>query len=555
MSYSANTGDGLGPGGRDTAAFIRYGRVVFDYVIVGGGSAGCVLANRLSAKGDRKVLLLEAGGRDDLQEIEIPAAFPKLFNSPVDWDYESTPQEHLGGRSIYMPRGKVVGGSSSINAMIYIRGHRSDYDAWAAAGNVGWGYDEVLPYFKRSEGNATLGGQYHGTEGPLTVSDQRSPNEASRAIVDAARQVGFEHNPDFNGETQEGFGLYQVTQRGGKRCSTARAFLHPVTNRENLEVRTEIHVRRVLLEQGDDGPRAVGVEYLLHGELHTVRAKREVLLCAGAIGSPQLLMVSGIGDGEHLRALGIDVQLDRPAVGRNLHDHPFGPAMYLCKKNCTLDTAESLPRVVPALASFLLMQRGPFTSNIAEAGGFCRTRPDLPAPDMQFHCAPAFFVDHGRANPETGNGLAFGPTLLTPKSRGELRLRRADPGAKPLIDPHHFEHPDDVATMVEGYKIAVRIANAPALRTYRGAPFVPTAELTDDDAIADHMRETAEALYHPVGTCKMGTDDDAVVGPDLCVHGVHGLRVVDASIMPTITRGNTNAPTIMIAEKAADLIG
>ena len=527
---------------------------MYDYVVVGAGSAGCVLANRLSSRADRSVLVLEAGGRDDAQEIEIPAAFPKLFNSPADWDYATVPQRQLDGRELYMPRGKVLGGSSSINAMIYIRGHRSDYDAWAAAGNTGWGYDEVLPYFTRSESNETLRGQYHGTAGPLTVSDQRSPNEVSRAIVDAAVEVGFRRNPDFNGADQEGFGLYQVTQRGGKRCSAARAFLHPVADRPNLEVRTEIHVRKVLIERGDDGLRAVGVEYLLHGRIHTVRARREVLLCAGAIGSPQLLMLSGVGEGSHLHELGIQVLLDRPAVGRNLHDHLFGAAMYTCRKDCTLDSAEKFPRIVGSLGGFLLMQRGPFTSNVGEAGGFCRTRPGLEAPDMQFHCAPAYFVDHGRQNPETGNGLAIGPTLLTPKSRGELRLRRADPGAKPLIDPRHFEEPEDVQTMVEGYKIGARIANAPALRAYRGAPFVPTAELTDEDAIADHMRATVEAIYHPVGTCKMGLGEDAVVGPDLKVHGVAALRVVDASIMPTVTRGNTNAPTIMIAEKAAELI-
>lgn len=521
---------------------------MYDYVIVGAGAAGCVLAHRLSEDRDAQVLLLEAGGNDESDDIHIPAAFSKLFDTAFDWGYSTVPQAHCHGRSLYVPRGKVIGGSSSTNAMIYTRGHRLDYDGWAAEGCTGWTYEEVLPHFRRSEHNETHRGPLHGQGGPLHVTELRSPNRLSRVFVESAVELGFSRCADF-ATGDDGFGLYQVTQKRGRRWSAADAYLHPVRHRPNLEVRTGVQVRRISF----DGPRAVGVQFRRHDRPHEVQVRREVIVSAGSIGSAQLLMLSGVGPGEHLKERGIEVRRDLP-VGRNLQDHPAAPIMWRCRRNISLDTADHFPRWVPAYTGYLVGRRGPFTSNIGEAGGFVRTNPELRAPNLQFHFAPCFYVDHGRQNPTRGNGFTIGPTVVTPKSRGTVTLDGADPFAAPLIDPNHFAAEDDVLLAIEGYRLAVRLANASPLRRFRKAPFMPDSELTDAELIADALRDLVEGLYHPVGTCKMGAGDDAVVDPQLRVHGLEGLRVVDASIMPTIIRGNTHAPTIMIAEKASDLI-
>ncbi len=518
---------------------------MYDYVIVGAGSAGCVLAHRLSEDPGVRVLLLEAGGRDAAREIHIPAAFSKLFKTEVDWDFATAPQAHLHGRRLYWPRGKVLGGSSSINAMIYIRGHRADYDHWAALGNPGWSYDDVLPYFVKAEHNERGASAYHGVGGPLNVADLRQANPLSRAFVEAAAQAGIPRNPDFNGARQEGAGLCQVTQKRGRRWSTARAYLRPALRRPNLSVVTGAHVLRVAME----GRRAAGVVYERGGRQERVLAGREVILCGGAIGSPHLLLRSGVGPAAHLRAHGIDVAHDLPGVGRNLQDHLAYGVRYAVTAPITLLNAES-----PAnLVRYLLFGRGMLTSNVAEALAFVRTRAALPAPDLQFHFAPVYYVDHGLAPPPF-HGMSLGVTLLQPRSAGYVGLGAAGPLAQPEIQPQFLSDEEDLRVMVEGVRLARRIFQAPAFDAYRGAELTPGAHAQRDDDLYEDIRENAEHLYHPVGTCKMGADALAVVDAQLRVHGVEGLRVVDASVMPTVVRGNTNAPTIMIAEKAADMI-
>jgi choline dehydrogenase len=518
---------------------------MFDYVIIGAGSAGCVLANRLSEDPGVRVLLLEAGGPDRKQEIHIPAAFAKLFKTPYDWAYETEPQPHLGNRRLFWPRGRMLGGSSSMNAMMYIRGHRADYDDWRDQGNQGWSFAEVLPYFKKSEHQERGASEYHGIGGPLNVADLRTVNPLTRAFLEASAEIGLPRTDDFNGPQQEGMSLTQVTQKQGKRHSTATAYLKPALNRPNLKVITQAQVTRILFE----GKRAVGVAYQQQEKAEQVRATREVILAGGAVNSPHLLLLSGIGPAEQLMALGIPVVHHLPGVGQNLQDHLLATTAFRCTQPITLASAEKLSNIL----SFLLLKNGPLTSNIGEAAGFLKTRPTLPAPDLEMIFAPVYFIEHGFGNPP-GHGFSIGAILLQPESRGQIALRSPDPLTPPAIQPNYLSTPADVKTLVEGIKLARRIAQASAFASYRGEEVVPGPNVQTDETLAEQIRQHAETLYHPVGTCKMGNDLLAVVDGALRVRGVEGLRVVDASVMPTIPRGHTNAPTIMIAEKAADFI-
>ena len=516
----------------------------YDYVIVGAGSAGCVLAARLSEDSDVSVLVIEAGPPDTKENIQVPAAFGSLLKTDVDWDYATLPEPGCNNRMMYMPRGKTLGGSSSINAMVYIRGNRADYDGWRDLGNPGWGYDDVLPYFKRSEDNERGESDYHGVGGPLTVSESRSNNPMADAWVEAAAATGLEPNEDFNAASQDGVGRYQVTQRGGARCSTAVAFLHPAADRPNLTVETRMHVHRVLLE----GTRAVGVVGEQNGELVEIRAEREVLLCAGAYNSPQLLLLSGIGPAEELELREIEVALDLPGVGRNLQDHVQIGGIWTTEEPVSLILGAE-PEYQEAFAE---RGEGPLSSNVAETGGFWRSREDLPAPDLQFHCAPVMFVDEGLGDP-VAHGISFGVCLLTPDSTGTVTLRSADPAAKPAIRHNFYAEQADVDRVLTALQKVYEIARQGPLAPYCQELFVgPDSE--GDAGLRAHMSRSSQVLYHPAGTCAMGSGPEAVVDHELRVRGIDGLRVVDCSIMPTVTRGNTNAPTIMIGERAADLI-
>lgn len=520
---------------------------MYDFIIIGAGSAGCVLANRLSEQSSNRVLLLEAGPRDWHPFIHMPAGIAKLVNRKgVNWDYDTEPEAELNQRRLWWPRGKVLGGSSSINAMCYIRGHKRDYDHWAEAGNPGWAYQDVLHYFRKSECNERGADGYHGGSGPLNVADLRYTNKLSSVFIDGADSVGYGRNNDFNGASMNGFGLYQVTQKNGQRCSAAAGYLRPAEDRPNLTILTGAQVQRLQIEQG----RAVAVEYLYKGHLQRAEASREILLSGGALNSPQLLMLSGIGDREALKAFGIPSNVHLPGVGRNLHDHLDACTIFHCKEPITYDRTND---AVIAL-QYAFFKRGPGTSNIAEAGGFIRSKhaPDE-RPDIQFHFVPAILDDHGR-NRIKGYGFTMHACHLQPKSRGYVLLRSADPQDKVRIFANYLQDPLDRATLIEAVRASRKIAHSKPFEPYRGAEMFPGDNDDSDEAILAFLRKKCETVYHPVGTCKMGQGHDAVVDSALKVHGVQGLRVVDASIMPTIVSGNTNAPTIMIAEKAADLI-
>jgi choline dehydrogenase-like flavoprotein len=520
---------------------------VHDYVIVGAGSAGCVLANRLSEDPSVRVLLLEAGGKDRSLNVKIPATFPKQFHTKLDWDFATEPEPHVDGRSLFIPRGKMLGGSSSMNAMLYVRGRPLDYDSWEAQGAPGWGYRDVLPYFVKSEDNVRGASEFHGAGGPLRVSEQRSPRPMNRRFLAASEAAGIPQIPDYNGPEQDGASIAQVTQLGGQRFSAADAFLRPVLGRPNLEVRTNVTVLGVEF----DGERAVGVRLRRRrrGE-ELARAEREVVLSAGAIGSPHLLLLSGVGPAKELHAAGVEARHDLPGVGRNLQDHPFVTMIWEVSDQQTLYGAEK-PK---PLAEWLLRRSGPLSSTVAEVFAFTRTRGGLPAADIQFHMGAAYFEDHGQETYD-GHCMVIAPVLVSPKARGQVWLRSADPMAKPRIITNTLSDPEDVESMVAGMGLAREIAEQAPLKEIVVKELKPGAGSTHREELEADLRRRLMLIYHPVGTARMSdTHEQAVVDSQLRVHGLQGLRVIDASVMPTITGGNTNAPTIMIAERGADLI-
>jgi choline dehydrogenase len=515
----------------------------YDYVLVGAGSAGCVLARRLSEDPDVRTLLLEAGGPDSNELVHIPLASGALHRGPEDYDFSTMWEPHLHNRSVHLPRGKVLGGSSSINFMVYIRGHRADYDEWRDRGCVGWGYADLLPYFKRAEDNERGASEYHGVGGPLAVSDSRWRTALIQSWIDAGVEHGIKPNDDFNGAEQDGIGRNQVTCRAGRRCSTAVGYLHPVADRPNLSIETNQQATRILF----DGTRAVGVETVQLGRRSTWRATREVILCAGAYGSPQLLMLSGLGRPDELAALGIPVVAEVPEVGRNLEDHPVAPAMWAVHTQDSVFgalTPENLARFADGA--------GPLTSNISEGMAFVRTRDDLAAPDIQLLMLNAA-VWPDSLMPPVEHGMTVAACLLKPRSRGFVMLTSANPLTKPLIRHNYLDQPDDLRSLVAGVRLTMELATRRRVARLISAARLAPASSSDAD-IAAHIRATMQTTYHPTTSCRMGADDRSVVDLACRVRGVEALRVVDASIMPSVPRGNTNAPTIAVAEKAADII-
>ncbi|MDN7141297.1 GMC family oxidoreductase N-terminal domain-containing protein [Pseudomonas sp. JQ170] len=523
----------------------------FDYIVIGGGSAGCVIASRLSEDPSLSVCLLEAGGADTSVLIHAPVGMVAMLPTRINnWAFQTAPQPGLNGRRGYQPRGKTLGGSSSINAMLYVRGHRQDYDHWAALGNQGWSYDEVLPYFIKSEQNHSLNDEYHGQHGPLSVTEVSCPSALNAAFIQAATLNGIGRTPDYNGVEQEGAFMYQVTQRNGERCSAAKAFLTPNLDRRNLKVLTGATVERVLLE----GARAVGVQLRHGGERIVLKVRHEVVLSAGSFGSPQVLMLSGIGPRHELQKHGIQVAHELPGVGQNLQDHI--DYVFTYRSHDKRDTFGFSPtfswKMLKAMAQWKRERKGLVTSPFAESGAFFKSHPALEVPDLQLIFVPAIVDDHARKM-RPGHGFSCHLTLLRPKSRGTVTLASSDPSAAPVIDPCFFSDPQDMEVLMRGTDIQRAILDAPPLAPYRGKPLYPLVQ-QDRQALEQDIRNRADTQYHPVGTCKMGHDPLAVVDDQLRVHGISGLRVADASIMPTLIGGNTNAPSIMIGEKAAALL-
>jgi choline dehydrogenase len=523
----------------------------FDYIIVGAGSAGCVLANRLSADGKNSVLLLEAGPRDTNLWIHVPLGYGRLFKEKtVNWMYQTEPEPELDGRRIFQPRGKVLGGSSSINGLLYVRGQHEDYDRWRQHGNQGWGFDDVLPYFKKAEGQQRGADDFHGVGGPLPVSDLGHPDPLSAAFIAAAAETGLPVNRDFNGASQEGAGFFQTTTRHGRRASAAVAYLRPARRRNNLRVETSALARRILF----DGRRAVAVEYSQAGRHSTARARKEILISGGAFNSPQLLQLSGVGPAELLRRHGIDVVLDAPGVGHDLQDHMQVRVIMRCSKPITLnDVVNSPTRKFLAGLQYAALRKGPLTIAAGTSGAFFKTNPRLATPDIQVHFLP-FSTDRMGEKLHSFSGFTASVCQLRPESRGSLRIKSADPEAAPEIRINYLSTEADRSANVEGLKILRKVLAAPALKPYVVEEIDPGAKVTTDEELLQFCRARGSTIYHPTSTCRMGHDPLAVVDQRLCVRGLEGLRVVDASVMPDLVSGNTNAVVIMIAEKASDMI-
>tara|TARA_B100001123_G_scaffold306181_1_gene342067 strand:+ start:1204 stop:2814 length:1611 start_codon:yes stop_codon:yes gene_type:complete len=523
---------------------------VYDYVVVGAGAAGCVVANRLSEDRRCSVLLLEAGGPDRNPLIHIPVGFTKLTSPGVNWGFSTVPQPQMNDRQMWYPQGRTLGGSTSINAMIYIRGHRSDYESWRVLGNEGWGYDGVLPYFRISENNTRLNNQYHGVGGELNVTQQIQHNPLTRAFVLAAQEIGIDFNPDVNGATQDGVTFYDVTQRDAKRESSATAFLRPIQERSNLTVITKARATRILVKNG----KAVGLEYRRRRNTHVVHADNEIVLSSGAVNSPRLLMLSGIGPAGHLSSVGVDVVHDLPGVGQNFQDHMD---VYLTAETAPISyNREDRPdRALRHMIQYLLYKTGPMTACVAEAGAFVRSSDAVNSPDIQIHCLPAYVIDHGRQR-RKGHGITINTCNLRPRSVGSVKLRSANPEEAPLIDPNFCGDSSgyDWEISMAGFHWGRKLLQTEAFAPYIRYEHMPGVSVTSDEAIRDYIKKWSKTDYHPVGSCSMGVGEDAVVDTELRVRGLENLRVIDASIMPKLISGNTQAPSIMVGEKGAAIM-